>query len=1239
MKHRILYWLLLVCLPVFGENDFTYLDWNELHIDSILPTYTEVVPLASDYRMNDYTVALEYPEYGALTAEEEAVVEQFKENISDKLQIDTHVGVQRGKGMLDISFIPIIRQNSKYQKLLSCRITILPHRKANIRKTESTRKQRYASHSVLQQGKWVKISIKQDGMYSLTRSSLKKMGFTNPNNVHLYGYGGHRQNEVINADTDYDDLEEVPLYQQNSDTWLFWGNGLLYWDGNTRIQNHYANAAYYFLTEESAPNGIKTEESAKGNVRNVYSTFTDHVLYEKDEYAWFSGGRDLYESANYANSSHSYKLSTPHSVGDETLTIAFSAASETKTTLQPVVNGTPLSPAMTLPELGKYVYATTETKTYDIGNAKSSDSWNIKLSSTSGNDARLDYLALHYTRQIVPTDGYVAFSHSGTGLSQFDIKASSPVVMRISEPGLPAVIINGKQSGDNYSIVVDDPTRRYVAFLKSASFPEPTFVGHIQNQDLHSLDSVDMVIIVPTSGKLIQQAQRLSDAHKQYDHLYSVIVKADEVYNEFSSGTPDATAYRRLMKMLYDKAEGGQHAPRYLLLMGDAAWDNRMLTQAWKATSSPDDYLLCYESENSVSDVKCYVMEDYFGLLDDGEGADLLKDKTDLGIGRFPVVAASEAKVMVDKCIRHMSRENAGAWQNIVSFLGDDGDENDHMKYADDVANRVQEQCPEMDIRKIMWDAYSRVSTAKNNTYPEVTALLKEQMKDGVLVVNYTGHASTYTLSHEFVLNVEDFANTKSTNLPLWMTAACDVMPFDGQSANIGETAVLNPNGGALAFFGTTRTVYANLNAILNRYFMQYLFGQDDNGNTCRVGDAIRLTKNSLIGSSYEYSLGENKLHYALLGDPALTIAPPKQRITLDSINGISTQQETSIPLTAGSRITLSGHISNAQGDALSNFQGTLTVRLYDEEKTIQCHNNAGSKNTFSFKDRTDVLYQAQDSVRGGLFTHSFTIPKDISGNGSTGRLVFYAISNDKDTDANGYSESFTLNAMSEESVSDSIGPTIYAYLNNEEFQDGDVVNSMPYFIAQLEDENGMNVSGNGLGHDLTLCVDGRADYTFNLNNYYTGLFGDNTKGTVAFSIPQLEAGSHTLEFQAWDVLNNCNKTTLSFVVNPALKPDLEQLSATPNPAINQTTFLIAYDRPGAECTFTLEVFDFMGRCLWSHTETGSSDTGLYRIPWNLCTGEGGRLGSGIYLYRCTLQSGASKKVTKTQKIIVLNNK
>ncbi|MBQ7181370.1 MAG: type IX secretion system sortase PorU [Bacteroidaceae bacterium] len=1231
---------LLACLPAFGQGrgGFTTLDWKVLRIDSVLPVYSEVVPLETDYRLNTYSVQLEYPEYAPLSRHEAEVVQRYDSLVGERIRVECSVGVLRKQGVLDLSFVPIVRQGGGYKKLLSARIVIKPTARRGARRAASPAAGRYAAHSVLSGGRWVKIGIREDGMYRLTRQALRGMGFGNPENVCLYGYGGHRQGELIDADADYDDLEEVPLYYSSAqDAWLFWGNGLLCWDGNTRVRNHYANTACYFLTERELPSTIQTLRS-EATPGQVYSDFTDHVLYEKDEFAWLSEGRELYENVNYgAANSHTYKLTTPDPVAADNLAVVFSNGAAAETALVTNVNGTDLGEA-TMAATGKYVMATIANRSYSLRSHELTDTWNVRLTTTQGHDARLDYLALHYRRRLKPHEGFVAFSQANGGAARFDIAGSGLQVMRLGRRGEAPCLMAGSQEGETYSVAVDDASRRYVAFDPAYSFPQPTVMGVVENQDLHALDSLDMVCIIPASGKLREQAERLAQAHARYDGLRTAVVRADQVYNEFSSGTPDATAYRRFLKMLYDRAQTDSEAPRYLLLFGDAAWDNRMLTSSWRKCS-PDDYLLCYESENSQSKTTSYVLEDYFGLLDDGEGGNLLRDKTDLGVGRFPVSTAAEARVMVDKAIAHMEGRYAGAWRNVVCVMGDDGDENEHMTYANQVAELVEARNPEMEVRKVMWDAYTRVSTTKSNTYPEVVALLKKQMEEGALVMNYTGHGNEIAMSHEYVLNLEDFRQPVGNRLPLWVTAACDISPFDGSAENIGEVAVLNPSGGAVAFYGTARTVYGNQNIQMNRYFMRYLFDKDEAGCRYRVGDAVRLSKCAIIADGRDAGYQENKVHFVLLGDPALTFGAPPAHVILDSINGRLVDETPDMQLEAGSRVRMAGHIARADGGLAADFQGVLSARLFDSEQTVTCRNNAGAKKVFSYEDRTSVLYNTQDSVRDGRFSFSFVLPVDINYSDDTGRVVFYALDSKQNIEANGYCEQFTLGGISEEAGADTQGPTVYAYLNDEEFQNGGIVNSQPFFVALLEDESGVNVSGNGLGHDLSLCIDGRADMTFNLNDYYTGEFGDFTRGSVSYSLPTLEAGPHSLTFRAWDVFNNTGTATLDFLVDPSLKPRVFHLSASQNPATTATDFLVSYSLPGAECTFTIDVYDFMGRRLWTATETGSSSSAVYSIPWNLCTSAGGRLGSGIYFYRCTVQSGESRKVSDTQKIIILNNK
>ena len=68
----------------------------------------------------------------------------------------------------------------------------------------------YATTSKLASGKWVKISIPENGMYEITYDELRAMGFNDPSKVILYGSGGAKISEVLNGNAP-DDLNRVPI--------------------------------------------------------------------------------------------------------------------------------------------------------------------------------------------------------------------------------------------------------------------------------------------------------------------------------------------------------------------------------------------------------------------------------------------------------------------------------------------------------------------------------------------------------------------------------------------------------------------------------------------------------------------------------------------------------------------------------------------------------------------------------------------------------------------------------------------------------------------------------------------------------------------------------------------------------------------------------------------------------------------------------------------------------------------
>lgn len=1164
--------IILACISTHAQRFFN-LTAEEVRIDSLLPVFTHTIPLGYHYADSAYTVSIAYPEFIPVSVDD---AEHCQRIYSDTLPamptVHQTIGVSRKQGLLQLAFTPIVYRNGQYQKLVSFMLKVKATAKSGVRRASSAQ-MRYAENSVLKNGTWAKIRVPSSGIYQLTNDLIKQAGFTDFNKVKIYGYGGALQPEVLSGDylAATDDLKEVPTCTVGGRR-LFYATGPVTWNSNKqRIRNPYSDYGYYFLTENDS---TALAIDSVTFVSSCYPSGDDYAtLSEVDNYAWYQGGRNLYNSEEIkAGSTRNYTMAAA-TMGAGTLSIVLSAVNGALVTVS--INDSLLG-SVNIEKQAELEAMRTGSLTRSVRNLQTSNTITITTSESSGS-TRLDYISIY---------------------------ANQP---------------------------------KAAPSLSTASFPTPEYVYNITNQNHHSDKAADMVIIIPTTQKMLKQAQRLKALHEEKDTLRVNIVPADELYNEFSSGTPDANAYRRYMKMLYDRAETEADMPRYLLLLGDGAWDNRMNCSEW-SNSSPDDYLLCYESENSYSHTKCYTSDDFFCMLDDGEGGNLVnRDKADVAVGRISALTADEATIVVDKIENYVNYNEAGIWQNTVCFMGDDGNQNKHMQDADSVASLTEQLRPGMLVKRIMWDAYTRVSSSTGNSYPDVTRLIKQQMQQGALIMNYSGHGRADAISHEYVLRLADFSAATSMRLPLWLTASCDIMPFDGREENIGETALFNTKGGAIAFYGTTRTVYQPQNKLMNLAFTKRVLSLDSNGKPMPIGEAVRLAKIDLISTDQS----ENKLQYTLLGDPALRLALPTSSIVIDSINNTAMTADTRLTLKAGTAAIVKGRVLTYDDHVNSSFDGVVSVVVRDAREQIVCKLNDATEadESFTFYDRPNTIFSGNDSVRQGHFTFSFVVPKDIAYSSNAALINLYAVNNQKNITASGYCDQLVMNGT-ENTASDNLGPSIYCYLNSSSFTNGGSVNSTPYFVAELSDEDGINATGSGIGHDLELIIDGDMTKTYSLNDYFQYDFGTYTRGRIGYSIPALDFGQHRLLFRAWDVMNNSSTAELTFNVVKGQEPLFLDLNCSPNPASSKTTFHILHDRINSAMDVVLDVFDISGRHLWTHSENGVASSGnTFTVDWDLTVDDGRRLQTGVYLYRLRISSEGSTYASKAKKLIILTNK
>jgi len=1112
---------------------------------------------------------------------------------------------------------------------------------------------RYAANSVLAAGKWIQLKVKDNGIYKLTYDDIKKQGISDPSKVKIYGYGGWILPEDFTQPY-IDDLPEVAVYMDkgsdgvfsSGDYLLFYGRGPTKWTYNSvsgtygHENNPYSTYGSYFMTEsDTGPKEmdvVPVPALTSGTL--PLTVFDDYAVYERDSISILNSGRELFGENFIVNSGkQSFTFTIPGITSDPgKARLSFAGAPTGATT--PVNLSIDGQNILSLPV---YVPGDSYTKASLVDNwgdwtgSKSEKiTATVTYNPTGQVAAYLNFIALNMERslQFYPT-AYTLFRNKQSLSNAVTYSIGSPpascqiwdVTQNYNARMMATQLNNGQLE---FSTPASDTLREFAMVDLSKTFPTPEFAGTVNNQNLHALPPTDMVILTPTA--YLQQAQALADKHNQQSGMRVTVVDDRLVFNEFSSGVPDATAYRRFMKMFYDRAASGADKPKYLLLFGGGIFDNRHLTSAG-AKADPKYYLLTYQVKESVDETYSYGTDDYFGFLDDNEGTNISAAGLDIGIGRFPVSSVTQAADAVNKVSAYMDNKQYGRWKSKLIFTADKASaaNNDapflHVKQADALANYIDQNYPQYMLNKIYIDAYQLVNVNGKPTAPDAKKALLNQLNDGCFLLNYTGHGSITAWSAEDLLNIADVRQMTFTNLPLWITATCDFGWFDGFDASGGETAFLNQNSGAIALFTTSRVVSSSGNYNINAQFMRYLFNKQAGKYLC-LGDIFRLSKNQLGTDS-------NKLNYVLLGDPALTLNYPQWNIRLDSINGSLIPDNETIELKALDRVTLSGVITDEDGIPVDNFAGTLNATVYDSQQTYE---STSGSDTFSYTGYSGAIYSGNTNVTNGAFSFTFNVPLDISYSKANGKIGMYAYDESQGIEAAGSFTQYNLSGTSEGWENTGEGPEIMAmFLNVETFKDGDPVNETPFFYAKVMDSDGINLSGSGIGHDILLTIDNNPAWTYSLNNNYQAI--DAMQGTVGFSIPELPAGRHSLTFKVWNILNNSTTDTLNFTVIKGYKPAILDLEAYGNPAKTYTSFVLSHNLPETTLNVQIGVYDLTGRTVWIHTEHGSSGfMQQYPIRWDLINNAGNRVQPGIYLYRATVSTATSKETTRAKKIIVL---
>lgn len=1219
------------------------------------------------------------PEITALSVEPvpaEIFTQDQIRNLGEDFQWQATVKKGRDKNYGIVEILPFRKRSGTVERLLSYELAYSEAETSDGRQRTAT----FADHSVLAEGTWYKIATDRDGIYRIDANVMRSLGVEPsdlvPDAVNVYGNGGAML-PFKNSEFRYDDLVATPIYGvgmddgsfDSNDYFLFYASGADSWNLLSEAepgsleperfvhQRHaYADSAYYFIRiDDTQTVRVQTEASSQLSVTHTATSFQDRFFVENELVNLVKSGREFFgERLSASSPLFAYNFSVP----DILQVPAHLKVALASRTIGPVSSSFTLNADGSSAEITN-ILNTTGSTTANVANLGSrvltftpNDAVvNASVTFNPGNadaEAWIDFLQLNCTRLLRMSGSYLQFRDTASvgegNITGFVVANGNLVseVWDVSRPESVKRIAFETEANEARFTLPTNELRELVAFNISG-VRTPRTVGFVPNQDLHAWNGADMVIV--SQPGLVSAAQELADYHTSLGTT-TLVATPQQVFNEFSSGNRDVTAIKMLMKMLYDRAGGDpESAPRHLLLFGDGSYNNRSFI------GSTSNYIITYQSLNSVSPTSSYVSDDYFAFLDDNEGEDIT-DKLDIGVGRIPVSNLSDARSVVRK-IKNYSAPNSsfnaddhcgdaatgspyGSWRNIIAFVSDDQDGNDidgnvHMRHSDEHADSVFLKYNDYNIEKIYMDAYTQLSTPGGERYPEAEEAIRRRVQNGALIVNYIGHGGERGWAHERVLDIPTIRDWSNLNrLPLFMTATCELSRYDDPAfESAGEIMLLNPEGGGIALLTTTRIVFSGSNQRLGRAFY-YSALEDDAYTRLDLGDVARLTKNDTIS----LTASSNMRNFSLLGDPALRLSYPKEQVYTTLINGQSIEAQDTIK--ALQEVTITGYVGDMVGNKLQGFNGFVFPTVYDKRNTIVCQNN-DNVSEYDFEVYRSIIYKGKASVVDGDFSFSFVVPRDIAYAFGEGRISYYAVQGEGSVDAHGYSQEFVIGGSLSGAELNAVGPEIELFLNDDNFVSGGLTGSDPVIFARIFDDNGVNTVGNGIGHDITAVLDGNTDNTIILNDYYESDLDTYKSGQVRYQLNNLSEGNHTLEFKVWDVHNNSSKTSIDFIVASEEDLALEHVLNYPNPFTTHTDFYFEHNQACSALDVRIQVFTVSGKLVKTIDRIVSTD-GFRSEPiaWNGTDDFGDPIGRGVYVYMVEVRTPDGKTAEAFEKLVIL---
>ncbi len=834
----------------------------------------------------------------------------------------------------------------------------------------------------------------------------------------------------------------------------------------------------------------------------------------------------------------------------------------------------------------------------------------ISINDNIRNDHILDYMELEYQRRIQYRGGSLTFyGKTSAGVYHYNVSAitadSAYVLVDASDIYNQRLLIGAVKDGNARTMKFEfnQPQSEFYRFAlaEDASLGSPL---NVETMDVANLinpgQSYDIIVVTPEEfmpSFSAYRALRESDGYSVY------LAAVEDVYAQFSGGMFDPVAIRDFLHHAYENWP--EPSPSFVVLGGDGTYDYMNYTNSGKQNFIPP---FAVEDDQTVSDEN-YILFDNEGFLDSDSSYPADRG-ADMVVGRWPVRTAAEVTGFIAKLATYRQGANQGSWQNRLTFVADDENkpgaaykEPDHTLQAENLANIYSPD--RYDKNKIYLIEYELDSRGEK---PDAKRQLIEAVNDGTLLVNFVGHGNPRLWTDERIFRNEDIPSLHNDDkLTVVIAASCSIGEFDSPyEEGMAEIFFRYNDGGAIASVATTRLVYSGPNADFNYKLFDVLFSDQDYS----LAEAVYVSKFLRQQVSRP---SENDKKFIMFGDPVMKLASPEYRIAFNS-------QELD-SLAALNLVTVEGEVQDLQGSRLTDFNGIVTVAVFDNQQDKTYRIVGGSSfYDLDYKMPGARIFRGETDVSGGQFSLQFVVPKDISYGGDNARISAYAESAAGALSASGSMDSIRVSGTVTE-ITDSLAPEIKPYLGEELLTEGLVIPQGSRLRVELFDSSGINLSGE-VGHKIELNLDDDPFYTFDLTDNFIYYPGSYQNGEAELTLPEVEDGNYTLKIKAWDSANNSRLAEYRISIGSAEAPEIVELYNVPNPFADETQFYYELSSDASEVS--IDIFTLSGRKIHTLRNLPGREGENLTSLWNGRDNLGDKLANGVYIYKLSIRTASN---------------